>query len=496
MEFENKSVRKIAVILKRNVVKEDEYYSSFNFDVIDTKLGYESIDEFGCPVFITDDGKKYDLMSSDSSIASRDVYGFTADCEGKSDEEIKNMLKSIDGLSKYVDENYIIGQIYSSIDESITTWYAHFDNPESNITIDPSNISSLDSVDSIIMDGITTTNNLIIGINNEDKKDTSSPVIIYSDDIFNRVTKTVICQDEAVKSISTIIANNFRIANPKLKENILLCGPTGVGKTEIFRSISKNFNIPLVNEDSTTYTVSGYEGDSVISMLQHLYINAGRNISAAQRGIVFIDEFDKKASLKSDSTISSSGVIDSLLKMIEGGVYHFKDGANQVEIDTSLITFVLAGAYSEIDEEQKKAQKPKIGFGSVSEIKEARDYYTIEAIKKYGVKPEMLGRTELVVLNHLSKDDLKRIIIESDDSLLVLNKQLFQGLGIKMLYGDDFIDAVARKAEDMKLGARSIKSILSKALSDAKFHALSSAKYSELIIDSEIVSDPKKYILR
>ena len=148
------------------------------------------------------------------------------------------------------------------------------------------------------------------------------PTIIYADDIYDFTSRSVICQDEQIKAIAASIAKNQRIRDPRLKDNLLICGPTGVGKSEIFRCISKELGIPVTFEDSTEYTAAGYVGKSVSDMLYNLFLSADGDIHKAERGIIIVDEIDKKISGDGQHDVYTKAVLDSLLKMAEGHKYH------------------------------------------------------------------------------------------------------------------------------------------------------------------------------
>ncbi len=152
--------------------------------------------------------------------------------------------------------------------------------------------------------------------------------LIYSDELYDEITKYVLSQDEQVKSIASIFAKNQRINNPYLKSNFILCGPTGVGKSEIFRRISSIAKIPMVTEDSSEYTAEGYVGKSLTTALTHLYDAAGGDLKAAENGIIMMDEIDKKAGGRGahDLEVGRTAVIEALLKMIEGHTYEIAVG--------------------------------------------------------------------------------------------------------------------------------------------------------------------------
>ena len=323
-----------------------------------------------------------------------------------------------------------------------------------------------------------------------------NPHTLFSNDIYEQVRQTVISQDDAIKKIAIAVAKNSRLEAPYLKSNLLICGPTGVGKTEIFRSIRDHFKVPVAFEDSNEYTAASFKGKDVTEMLAHLYENADGDIEKAQRGILIVDEIDKKAGNEHETM--TSAVINSLLKMMEGHTYKVEYQKSEIEFDTSLLTFAFLGAFSGIEELSTK--KRNLGF-LTSEQKDDQvkvdNIYTEDTLKKYGLLPEFLGRCDTVVrMNDLNEEDLIKIMKNSNKSQLRLYKQQFYDMGIDFVYGDDLIEAIAKKAVELKRGARSIKKIVEEALADINYQIYSSNYYHELIISPEILEDNKKYILR
>ncbi len=320
---------------------------------------------------------------------------------------------------------------------------------------------------------------------------------IYADDIYNTVNKTVRCQDDAIKKIATAIAKNSRLENPALKSNLLIAGPTGVGKSEIFRVINNKFNIPITFEDSNEYTANGYKGKDVIEMLIHLIDNANGDVDKAQRGILIVDEIDKKVAKSSDHEVFSSAVINSLLKMMEGHVYNVPMGKSEVQFDTSLLTFAFLGAFSGIEE---YSNKRSLGFMTREQEEEQNKttfQYTNDTIGKYGLIPEFMGRCDsLIVMNSLGVDDFVEIIKTSDKSQLLLYKYLLESQGIDFIYDDKTIEAIAKKAVELKLGARSIKKIIENSLAVANYSLFARNNYKKLIISEETIEDNTKFILK
>ncbi|MBR6690533.1 MAG: AAA family ATPase [Bacilli bacterium] len=275
--------------------------------------------------------------------------------------------------------------------------------------------------------------------------------------IYNEIKKTIISQDEQIMKILTTLFKNQKVVNSnfdidminKLKENIIVYGSTGTGKTEILKRIAKIYKVPIVIEDATSLTESGFIGRKITDMLNNLYLASGKNMESAEKGILVIDEFDKLA--EKDTTrshVSREGVQRSLLKLLDGTEYYF-DG---LTFNTSKLSIVSLGAFTEMVKND--------------------DYtnITTKDFVEYGIMRELMGRfSKLVAMNNLSKEDIKRILLESNFSPINTYKYLFEVMGIEFTYDDDFIDYIAEKAIELESGARSLKAIFDDVISSAMF---------------------------
>lgn len=275
--------------------------------------------------------------------------------------------------------------------------------------------------------------------------------------MYSEIKKTIISQDKQIMQILTTLFKNQKVVNgsfdidmiSKLKENLIIYGPTGTGKTEILKRIAKIYKVPIVIEDATSLTESGFVGRDIQDMLNDLYLAANRNIEVAQKGILVIDEFDKLA--EKDSThnhVSKEGVQRSLLKLLDGSEYYF----NGLTFNTSKLSVVALGAFTGITNS---------------------DDYTginIKDFVDYGIMRELMGRfSKLVAMNYLTKEDIKKILIESSFSPINTYKVLFDSMNIVFTYDDDFIDYIAAKAIALNSGARSLKTVFDDIISSAMF---------------------------
>ena len=331
--------------------------------------------------------------------------------------------------------------------------------------------------------------------------------IIYADELYDEITRYVLRQDEQIKTIATLFAKNQRIDNPYLKGNFILCGPTGVGKSEIFRRLSSIAEVPMISEDSSEFTAEGYVGKSLTSILTHLYDAAEGDLKAAENGIIMLDEIDKKAGARGNVNmeVGKAAVIDALLKMIEGHTYEINVGRRSIYFDTSRVTFTFCGAFSGIEDyvdDKPSDNKRKIGFHSTNAKEEKiippERLYTYETLHKYGMLPEFLGRNRIIAMNSLTQEDLEKILRESELSYLKLYKEHLKNNHIEFIYDDDVIKAIAEKAIKIGSGARSLKSIAEDALTEIDFLVGSKdiENYDKIIITKDTIEDPKKFILR
>lgn len=299
--------------------------------------------------------------------------------------------------------------------------------------------------------------------------------------LYKEIKNTIVGQDEQVKKILTTLYQNELINNEYednllgLKKHLLICGPTGTGKTETIRRIADNYDKAIAIVNATSYSETGYVGESVEDMLAALYYAADGDLDAAQEGILVIDEIDKLAEDGGKkSHVSRLGVQRSLLKILEGNIMNVNiiEGklATVIPFDTSRLTVIGLGAFAGIIKQDKKIT---LGFNSVSSNnKEDVDYSKITSkdFVDYGMLPELMGRfTSRVYMHTLKKEDLRNILLFSNESPLILYKEYFKNLNIVFSYDDDFIDEVAEGAYNLDLGARGLKVVLDDVISPYLF---------------------------
>ena len=301
--------------------------------------------------------------------------------------------------------------------------------------------------------------------------------------MYSSIKKTIISQDEQIMQILTALFKNQKVVNSdldmdliaKLKENILIYGSTGTGKTEILKRISRLYNIPIVIEDATALSETGYQGRKITDMLEDLCLAADNDIELAEKGILVIDEFDKLAEKSGDSQshVSRLGVQRSLLKLLDGTLFYFDDK----KFDTSKLTVV--------------------GLGAFTGITKGDDYkqLTTDDFMKYGIMRELIGRfSKTIAMNPLSKEDIIKILKESDFSPLNTYKKLFDMLEVNFDFSDEFIEYIAELAITKQSGARSLKTVFDDCISSALFRIFA-GEYSSISLVKPDDENNKPYVL-
>ena len=318
--------------------------------------------------------------------------------------------------------------------------------------------------------------------------------------IKEKLDEYVIGQDEAKKVISVAVYNHYkRILYDQQddvdieKSNIILVGETGTGKTLIARTIAKLLDVPFCIADATVFTEAGYVGEDVESILTRLLQAADYDVARAERGIVFIDEIDKIARKGADNPsitrdVSGEGVQQSLLKLLEGSIVNVPPQGGRkhpeqkfIEVNTKNILFVGSGAFNSIDKIiAERMNTNVIGYNKKKhdiDKKNMMQYISAHDLKSFGLIPELCGRFPVITyMNALDANALRRILVEPKNALVKQYERLFKLDGITLTFDDDSLDYIVNKAVELKLGARGLRSIIEKIMTNAMYEFPSSTK--------------------
>ena len=314
--------------------------------------------------------------------------------------------------------------------------------------------------------------------------------------IYDELSKCVIGQENAKKILSVALYRHYkRMNNPNStleKSNILMLGPTGVGKTLLAKTMANILNVPLAICDATVYTQAGYVGEDVENILLKLIQNADFDLELAEHGIVFLDEFDKLArkseSMSITRDVSGEGVQNALLKIIEGNVINVPPQGGRkhpyqecIKFDTSNVLFICAGAFDGLRFEKNKS----VGFSN-SNIKKSEEL--TKALQNYGIIPELLGRLPVVArLNKLNVDELVDVLTIPKKAILSQYIDIFKEDEVALEFTPDAIRTIASVAYDEGLGARALKKIIEDMMLDYMFEVPSNKEIHHIKINKDYV---------
>lgn len=324
---------------------------------------------------------------------------------------------------------------------------------------------------------------------------TESKELLSPSKIKEFMDQYIVGQDYAKMVVSVAVHNHYkRLNNPVVddveleKSNILMVGPTGSGKTHIAQTIAKVLDVPFAMADATSLTEAGYVGDDVESIVTKLYQAAGGDVAKCERGIIYLDEIDKKHKKEGGGSgsrdVSGEGVQQALLKIIEGSEVMVPASGNKkspsadmVKINTKNILFIVGGAFVGLDKVIKKNANKNAGVGFNASVSE--DQHINELMKlaqpsdmvKFGIIPELIGRLPVIApLEELSTDQLVRVLTEPKNAVIKQFEKLFELGGVKLEFEPEALTEVAKAATARKTGARGLRSVIEKVLIKTQFH--------------------------
>lgn len=408
--------------------------------------------------------------------------------DSKVDEKIKKaVLKTVDSLKCYYDEK--IGKIsdLETIQYILQAFGFIYDK----------NIDILEDYNQLLNKSVQQSEKQ----ENELKKSKFNKPFSVKD-VKEKCDRVIIGQEDAKEAVISTVYMNQKERNHLTKNTLLLVGPTGSGKTLIAETVADILDIPSVSIDTTQLTIAGYKGADIENYLATLINRAGGDKEKAEHGIVIFDEFDKKGSENNDD-VSGKGVLNSLLPFIQGTLYKVSMGKGDktVDFNTNHLTILVAGSCTDAIKAKEKEQNKVLGFATKTEEKKETSEYckiTKEDVEKYcNIPEEFMGRvSNMVQLQPHTKDTIRQILLESDISPLLSEKEKLGQDDIDLSWNDEYIENLSEKVLQDTHGVRALKEFIETSIMSARWKVLHEEDlFNGIVLNGKSIENPDETVL-